>query len=541
MIDVNKITSVLAKLQDPQLQQYAQMHKNDPYIMALAMSESNRRKEVRAASQAPQGGQQPKVVDSEIAQMAPRPAQAMPEDQGIAQIPAGNMNFAGGGIIAFADGGDVERFNGQSKSWVEDFLYSNTTPVERARRERLQAEADAARLPTPFEQERAANMKALAAGSTYTPEAYGVVTPAPAYTDPRQVGMPPAAPAAPKAADAAPTADTTRRTAPAAAPAAAATPGIGMPSYAGLDVGAMTKKAMEEAGKQEHPQAKELGEIGAARVKAKEAEVTGLEAIQQKFDNIFKGRKERMDTKEGEIAKMGDQNLGLALLNAGAAMMGKRGTVGEAIGAGIDTGSKQYVAGLDKINSAKDKLTDARDRLEEIDAQRGELSARELFKARNDVKNTQIGAKEDMVKANMQMYNLNREQALKQVDNQIKINLSQIEQQGAAGRTAAQIASNERIAAMPTGADRTAMMLGEGTTDRAKLESGLKKMQDITSDKTGMAAFKILGEINAKHANDPSFKPLTMSDLTAFLGDYQRSMRAGPANVSGKPTGKAFE
>jgi hypothetical protein len=52
MIDVNKITSVLAKLQDPQLQQYAQMHKNDPYIMALAMSESNRRKELRAASQA---------------------------------------------------------------------------------------------------------------------------------------------------------------------------------------------------------------------------------------------------------------------------------------------------------------------------------------------------------------------------------------------------------------------------------------------------------------------------------------------------------
>jgi hypothetical protein len=108
MIDVNKITSTLAKLPDQQLQQYAQMHKSDPYIMALAMSESNRRKEMRAAGQGGQGMQeQPKVVDSEIAQMAP---QQLPEDMGIGQLPAGEMNFAGGGIVAFADGGGVERY-----------------------------------------------------------------------------------------------------------------------------------------------------------------------------------------------------------------------------------------------------------------------------------------------------------------------------------------------------------------------------------------------------------------------------------------------
>ena len=105
MIDVNKITSVLAKLPDQQLQQYAQMHKSDPYIMALAMSESNRRKEMRSAGPGAQGGQeQPKVVDQEIAQMAP---QRLPEEQGIGQLPAGNMNFAEGGIVAFAGGGEA--------------------------------------------------------------------------------------------------------------------------------------------------------------------------------------------------------------------------------------------------------------------------------------------------------------------------------------------------------------------------------------------------------------------------------------------------
>ena len=118
MIDVNKITSTLAKLPDQQLQQYAQMHKSDPYIMALAMSESNRRKELRSAGPGAQGGQeQPKVVDQMVAEMAP---QRLPEEQGIGQLPAGDMNFADGGIVAFAGGGDVERYAGQYGSLTGD-------------------------------------------------------------------------------------------------------------------------------------------------------------------------------------------------------------------------------------------------------------------------------------------------------------------------------------------------------------------------------------------------------------------------------------
>lgn len=632
MLNVQQITATLAKLPDVQLQQYAQLHKSDPYIMALAMSESNRRKEVRGAGQAPAQAQ-PKVVDQEIAQMAPRPAQPMPEDQGIGQLPAGNMNFAGGGIIAFADGGGVERYDGTSGSFtgvpyadVPAAIAAVGVPVAVYR----QAADLAARMGTNVSSilgrmgydvakmgasgvTGAAKLAAtgpgqvvLAGGVPATQFATDIMASNPklreAYADNPMMGaMDPnaalaaaildqskpnqkqkaqetlsgavpttAAQGAPTAAPVS-TADMAAKAsaspytsgaalsetaallnrypkekpeAPPAAPPAArpsAAPGIGMPSYAGLDAGKLTSKALEEAGKKPNIFAKDIEAIGQEKVSAKEAEVTGLEAIQQKFDNIFKGRKERMDTKEAEISKMGDQNLGLALLNAGAAMMSTPGGIGAAFGKGVDVGSKQYVAGIDKINAAKDKLADARDRLEEIEAQRGEMSARELFKARNDVKNTQISAKEDLVKSNMQRYDINRADALKMVDNQIKIGISQIEQAGATARTGAQIASAERLAAMPTGEAKNIMMLGTGATDAAKYESGLKKMQDITSDKTGMAAFKILGEINAKHANDPSFKPLTMADLTSFLSDYQRSMRAGPANVSGKPTGKAFE
>jgi hypothetical protein len=99
----SKLMAQLRMMPDQQLIQYAQMHKNDPYIFPMAFQESNTRKQMRAAqnTQAPPA---PKVVDQNLQEMA----QPMPEDQGIAMLPAPNMqNMAGGGIVAFDDGGEV--------------------------------------------------------------------------------------------------------------------------------------------------------------------------------------------------------------------------------------------------------------------------------------------------------------------------------------------------------------------------------------------------------------------------------------------------
>jgi len=53
MFDVNKTISMLRKLEpvgDPAaVQRYAMGHKQNPYIMALAMTEANRRKQVLTA------------------------------------------------------------------------------------------------------------------------------------------------------------------------------------------------------------------------------------------------------------------------------------------------------------------------------------------------------------------------------------------------------------------------------------------------------------------------------------------------------------
>jgi hypothetical protein len=125
MFNVNQITSELAKMADPMLQKYAAMHKNDPYTVALAVGESNRRKAIRTAAQGRAAGQQrPKVVDQDIAEMAAvdpmgNMTGALPENMGIGRLPAPNMAPIGkaeGGIIGYdsniRSGGNGARFLG---------------------------------------------------------------------------------------------------------------------------------------------------------------------------------------------------------------------------------------------------------------------------------------------------------------------------------------------------------------------------------------------------------------------------------------------
>ena len=132
MLNVKTLTDTMSRMQLPQLQQYATLHKNDPYIVTLALSIANQKKQMQAG-QAGQAGMQPqpKVADQQIAQMAAAPQQEapavdamgnvtgyagggyLPEDTGIGQLPAQNMqNMAEGGIVAFDEGGDVPGYAG---------------------------------------------------------------------------------------------------------------------------------------------------------------------------------------------------------------------------------------------------------------------------------------------------------------------------------------------------------------------------------------------------------------------------------------------
>ena len=100
--ELSNISDNLAMMPDPALQKFAQLHRQDPYMVSLALSESNRRKKMRMAAQGQAGAMpQPKVADAAIAGMAQT---QLPENQGIAQIPTPNMQaMADGGIAGYED------------------------------------------------------------------------------------------------------------------------------------------------------------------------------------------------------------------------------------------------------------------------------------------------------------------------------------------------------------------------------------------------------------------------------------------------------
>ena len=127
--ELSNISDNLAMMPDPALQKFAQLHRQDPYMVSLALSESNRRKKMRMAAQGQAGAvPQPKVADAAIAGMAQT---RLPENQGIAQIPAPNMlAMADGGIAGYGDGDDVPRQNGMAIGGMYDFA-QRSEPVVR--------------------------------------------------------------------------------------------------------------------------------------------------------------------------------------------------------------------------------------------------------------------------------------------------------------------------------------------------------------------------------------------------------------------------
>jgi hypothetical protein len=369
MIDVNKITSTLAKLPDAQLQQYAQMHKSDPYIMALAMSEANRRKELRSASQAPEQREQPKVVDQEIASMVDQP---LPEEQGIGQIPVGNMDFAGGGIVAFADGGDVERYQFGGDTSFDP----SGAPVFR--------QAD------QVDEDQPTFREFIGLGNRENRRVL------------EQVERDAAARRAPLKPILEPTA------APAAAPAAVESPAprVNAPVAAARDEDAPARTGGLSS--IDALQQKYFGSINEDQGQVKNARadlVAGIKDLTdqniketeeriEKRGDVYKSREERLGKQEKEVEGMGNQYLGLALLQAGAAMMSTPGGIGAALGKGIQVGSDRYVSGMDKINAAKAKFAEARDRLDDLRINRDDMNERDRASAKKEARDLKLKGEE---------------------------------------------------------------------------------------------------------------------------------------------------
>lgn len=119
---ISALTSSLAGMTPQARQAYAAQHKNDPAVIAVALNVNNilSAAERNKAMQAGMGAK-PTVVDQEIAGMVPPTVAQLPENMGIGQLPAPNIQrMADGGIAGYdeggmADGGSMFDFSQRSE------------------------------------------------------------------------------------------------------------------------------------------------------------------------------------------------------------------------------------------------------------------------------------------------------------------------------------------------------------------------------------------------------------------------------------------
>jgi hypothetical protein len=460
MINVPQITADLARMPDRSLQQYAQMHRNDPYIVALALAESNRRKQLRIGAQAGQAQQMPTVVEQDIAQMAP-------EQVGIGSLPEQSLaKMAGGGIVAFEEGGEVEHYQNRGFTGLEEpdarFLFPNIGPqptVSTADEDNPRIPNWVRRLPDDsplkaawlreFQNEPVKKLinanGLLAMQPTQSQQALG-----------SRFASPPTGPGSkPSSGSQAPMADVLRGQGsasgvnaltnnliaasqetdagmyprgneprapetPAGVAAAAPSPAFAALQAAATQQGgggaprsgvgslvqspeqyqAMYNKLRPNPATISDPFAVQAAEAGRARIAASEASRDQLKQDIEALGEFGKEREARLKAREEKLGKQEGETTGLALLKAGFAMMS--GTSPHAfvnIGAGAGIGVDEYTKGKEKIDAARERLDEAYSRLDEI--RRGEkvANARELRAANKEVKLAEADVKDKGVAA----------------------------------------------------------------------------------------------------------------------------------------------
>jgi hypothetical protein len=495
----------------PQLQQYAELHKNDPYIVTLALSIANQKKQMKTGQDGQAGMMpQPKVVDEQIDQMVtPSPeqmmpqqmAQAMPEDQGIGALPAQNMqNFAGGGIVAFGGGGDVPRY--QSGTLVGQGLRRDQMlPVPKSNRnaaiastmadisalsnqeELAKIEAQIQAMPPGPQREYLENRKRILLGRTAPPAAPAPAAAAPVPYDPATatrrsmfVDPPtdkrrsPAASAGPSDASAAPVAA-------AAVPAIAPTtfqrttiPDIDVAKQLELYQSSMPREIVD-------PLAAQREEANAPLIQAAGRQVSLFEQEVQNRKPAFEERLKKLDEKEARVNTMENRNLNMSLIEAGLAMMsGESQHAFVNIGKGAQVGLKSYTEGLAKVEAARDKVDEAKARIEEFRRNEDMMTSKERRSVLRDYDATVAAAKKDMFSGIEKMYGIKRDEITKAIAdanarNSVKAEIESRENVGIAGLessrniamanmanqaniSAADNLSRERVARMPSQLER---------------------------------------------------------------------------------------
>ena len=573
------VLSSLRMMSDQQLQQYAAMHKNDPFIFPLAFQESQTRKQIRSESQAMQPPQ-PKVAEQALAAMAAEP---MPEEVGIGALPAKNLEgMAAGGIVAFDEGGEVPRYQGLGPSLVrtpQPTSLMGDIPGFESGSILADAKAKYAAGRPLSSVEKALLFSAAplaAAGDVLVSPLTGMAnlvrnpldkSPRPSMTpfsDARSRALygdqtAPAAPPMQMGSNLGAT-DASLGAAGVAALAAgrggadkggadkggaAPTDGTGLrpgggygfkpgeglglgtrPSTYSAELGAMQPQGEVKSPFESQIRAAGLAETKAAQeykeLREKQMQEAGLAGIDQ--ERRLKAREEKLAKTEGDLS-------GMALLKAGMAIMsGSSPFALQNIGSGAQVGIEEYTKGREKIDAARERLDDAFDRLEQV--RRGELvmNQKEQAQLQRDVNKTIAQTEKDVLAGAREAYGWRKADTLAAFNAYV-----------ADRRTNAELMSRERLGIAQIGAQER--IAGQRNRLMQDLYGGeAKARKDFGAIQT-----KVMGELS-KDMNyqmaTPAAKAIMERDrLMREIGNnpFLAPYAAGIGFTKAPPPGKVFD
>lgn len=323
-----------------------------------------------AQSVAGAGMPQPPADGPPIAQQVMQ--QAAQESQGVEALPSNlPQSYAGGGIIAFEDGGKVERYQDRGYTGNQEFNIGD--PVhealddlkyeEKARLKAIkEAEARAKFLRdagAPQAAEAEASLAALRGSNLYNP---ATATRRSQYTTAPIPATPGAAPAAPSAAP------------------GAAIPGAGsfkMPTFAGMTMAPLPASINYQ---------KLLGDTEAKTKLAGDTASRETQRTLEDFDEPGNAaREEKYSKREAAQAKNSAMDRALNIMNLGFGIAGsKERTLAGALGNEGREGIRDLLRGEAANRAALDKLDDARDNFEQqkTAAKKGNYQAAQAAKER---------------------------------------------------------------------------------------------------------------------------------------------------------------
>ena len=568
-MNINAVIAHLVEMTPPQRKQFAQLHMDDPMLLSAAKFVDNQISKQAAAMSAQQTGAAPPPVNQQVvAQMSPQPpapqaapmpqagpqdegqGQPMPEDSGIAQLPAPNMEgMADGGIVGYAEGDLVRGMpvSAQTAAMHEEMRRTGAaagtgfretvkpigtgivegvkaagsaisdvgSAIANADKNYLQAKID--RNETLTGVEKAQAVRAGLVLKDYQPPKVNYPLPKTEKNDrvkrdPANYA-PAAAPKEKKGIE-----QLRQETIPATQaipPSAAETPSQDLSLDRFMPAGS------------KRPSEADVEAINREQQKGAEEALSGFNADLAKRGKAMEGQEARIAAREATSKERLDTNTNMSLINAGLAMMQSTGKGLAGIAEGAQVGTKQYQAGLRDYDTAKEKLDTARDLIEQYRRTEDTMNDKDRRALLKDINTTRAAGFQAVYNHNARMYGEDMATARSRLEMTVK------QQEGAADRASAE----RRLAMSESGADRrnaasiaasaaaanrmpadvrAAQLLGGGD-----YEAGLRKMADIQAGKFNpMTAYiqHYLPGVSKAQSLDPSVQAKSFPQFKAMLG-----------------------